>query len=266
MGLWAIGNFMVINIAGLQSVPTRAVRGGPHRWRRLVDDAAPDHDPADLAGPALRPGDLLIATFQYFTQAYTLTNGRGDPNNATLFINLELFREAFLFSRMGYAAAIAWLLFAIVLRPDRRAVRLRPEARLLRRGRPMTRSARSPTERVVRRPRARSPGATDVPRPRRDARCSPLIIVGAYLLPLLYMVTTSFQQPSQVVHAGRPAMAGGAATGDYEGKEYPIYAVPIDGTTRNLMLVEPGRESSVFVDPNDPTATPIEWQGRWRTL
>ena len=58
---------------------------------------------------------VLIATFQYFTQAYTLTNGRGDPNNATLFINLELFREAFVFSRMGYAAAIAWLLFAIVL-------------------------------------------------------------------------------------------------------------------------------------------------------
>ena len=58
---------------------------------------------------------VLIATFQYFTQAYTLTNGRGDPNNATLFINLELFREAFVFSRMGYGAAIAWLLFAIVL-------------------------------------------------------------------------------------------------------------------------------------------------------
>ena len=44
----------------------------------------------------------LIVTFQYFTQAYTLTNGRGDPNNATLFINLELFREAFTFNRMGY--------------------------------------------------------------------------------------------------------------------------------------------------------------------
>ena len=57
----------------------------------------------------------LIVTFQYFTQAYTLTNGRGDPNNATLFINLELYREAFVFNQMGYGAAIAWLLFAIVL-------------------------------------------------------------------------------------------------------------------------------------------------------
>ena len=52
----------------------------------------------------------------------------------------------------------------------------------------------------------------------------------------------------------------------YQGKEYPIYAVPIDGGTRNLMLVDAGRESSVFVDPNDPTGTEITWQGRWRTL
>src|SRR4029078_3962094 len=57
----------------------------------------------------------LIGTFQYFTQAYTITNGRGDPNNATLFVNLVLFREGFVFNHMGYAAAIAWLLFVIVL-------------------------------------------------------------------------------------------------------------------------------------------------------
>ena len=43
----------------------------------------------------------LIVTFQYFTQAYVMTNGRGDPNNATLFINLDLFREAFVFNRHG---------------------------------------------------------------------------------------------------------------------------------------------------------------------
>jgi multiple sugar transport system permease protein len=57
----------------------------------------------------------LITTFQYFTVAYVLTNGRGDPNNATLFINLDLFHEAFRDNRMGYAAAIGWLLFVIVL-------------------------------------------------------------------------------------------------------------------------------------------------------
>jgi ABC-type sugar transport system permease subunit len=115
MGLWAIGNFMIINIAGLQSVPTElyeaARMDGAGWWTSLRRITIPLISPVLLYDLVI----VLIATFQYFTQAYTLTNGRGDPNNATLFINLELFREAFVFSKMGYGAAIAWLLFAIVL-------------------------------------------------------------------------------------------------------------------------------------------------------
>ena len=115
MGLWAIGNFMIINIAGLQSVPTELYEAaridGAGWWKSLRKITIPLMSPVLLYNLVI----VLIATFQYFTQAYTLTNGRGDPNNATLFINLELFREAFVFSRMGYGAAIAWLLFAIVL-------------------------------------------------------------------------------------------------------------------------------------------------------
>ena len=83
----------------------------PAAWTQLRRVTIPLMSPVLLYNLVI----VLIATFQYFTQAYTLTNGRGDPNNATLFINLELFREAFVFSRMGYGAAIAWLLFAIVL-------------------------------------------------------------------------------------------------------------------------------------------------------
>lgn len=93
-----------------------------------------------------------------------------------------------------------------------------------------------------------------------------LIIVSAYLLPLLYMVTTAFQQPGQASTPGSPVYPAAPVTAIYQGEVYPIYAVPIDGTTRNLMLVVKGRESSTFVDPADPSATPIEWQGRWRTL
>jgi len=115
MGLWAVGNFMIINIAGLQSVPTELYEAA------RIDGASAFTQLRRITIPLISPVLLydlvitLIATFQYFTQAYTMTNGRGDPNNATLFINLELFREAFVFSRMGYGAAIAWLLFAIVL-------------------------------------------------------------------------------------------------------------------------------------------------------
>jgi len=76
------------------------------------------------------------------------------------------------------------------------------------------------------------------------------IVIGAYLLPLLYMVTTSFQQPSQISTAGAPPWPATPDTGAFEGAQYPIYTVVIDGATRHLMLVEPGRESSVFVDPN----------------
>ncbi len=114
-GLWGIGNFMLISLAGLQAVPTtlyEAARidgaGGWVMFRRIT---IPLMSPILLYNLVI----CLITTFQYFTQAYVLTNGRGDPNNATLFINLDLFHEAFRDNRMGYAASIGWLLFAIVL-------------------------------------------------------------------------------------------------------------------------------------------------------
>jgi multiple sugar transport system permease protein len=115
IGLWGIGNFMVINIAGLQSVPSDLYEAA------RIDGAGPWTSFRRITIPLMSPVLLynlvisLITTFQYFTQAYTLTNGRGDPNNATLFINLDLFREAFQYNRMGYGAAIGWMLFVIVL-------------------------------------------------------------------------------------------------------------------------------------------------------
>src|SRR5690349_14581580 len=115
IGLWGIGNFMLISIAGLQSVPTELYEAA------RIDGAGPWSMFRRITIPLMSPILLynlviaLITTFQYFTQAYVLTNGRGDPNNATLFINLDLFREAFVNNHMGYAAAIGWLLFVIVL-------------------------------------------------------------------------------------------------------------------------------------------------------
>jgi ABC-type sugar transport systems, permease components len=115
IGLWGIGNFMLINIAGLQSVPTELYEAA------RIDGAGPWSMFRRITIPLMSPILLynlvisLITTFQYFTQAYVLTNGRGDPNNATLFINLDLFREAFVNDHMGYGAAIGWLLFVIVL-------------------------------------------------------------------------------------------------------------------------------------------------------
>jgi multiple sugar transport system permease protein len=115
IGLWGIGNFMLISLAGLQSVPTELYEAA------RIDGAGPWGMFRRITIPLISPILLynlvisLITTFQYFTQAYVLTNGRGDPNNATLFINLDLFREAFVNNHMGYASAIGWLLFTIVL-------------------------------------------------------------------------------------------------------------------------------------------------------
>ena len=115
IGLWAIGNFMIINIAGLQSVPTELYEAaridGAGTWQSFRRITIPLLSPVLFYNLVI----ILIGTFQYFTQAFVITNGRGDPNNATLFINLVLFREGFVFNHMGYAAAIAWLLFVIVL-------------------------------------------------------------------------------------------------------------------------------------------------------
>jgi multiple sugar transport system permease protein len=115
IGLWAIGNAMLINIAGLQSVPSELYEAaridGAGAWSLFRRITIPMMSPILLYNLVIS----LIVTFQYFTQAYVMTNGRGDPNNATLFINLVLFREAFVQNRMGYASAIGWLLFVIVL-------------------------------------------------------------------------------------------------------------------------------------------------------
>ena len=115
IGLWGIGNFMLTSLAGLQSVPTELYEAcridGAGPWRTFRRITIPLMSPILLYNLVIS----LITTFQYFTQAYVLTNGRGDPNNATLFINLDLFREAFVGNRMGYASAIGWVLFLIVL-------------------------------------------------------------------------------------------------------------------------------------------------------
>ena len=60
--------------------------------------------------------------------------------------------------------------------------------------------------------------------------------------------------------------AAARRAGIFEGGAYPVDAGAIVGAARNVMRCVKGRGSSTFVDPADPSAIPIEWQGRWRTL
>jgi multiple sugar transport system permease protein len=93
-----------------------------------------------------------------------------------------------------------------------------------------------------------------------------IVLVSAYLLPLLFMLSTAFQQPGQTTTPGAPVYPAVPRTATYEGAEYPIYTVPIDGASRELMLIVKGRTSSTFVDPADASVAQISWQGSWRTL
>ncbi len=115
MGLWGVGTMMLIFLAGLQGVPSdlyEAARvDGAGRWKTFRHITLPMISTVMFYNLII----VLIGTFQYFTQAYIITQGRGDPDRATLFYNLNLFNEAFVYFDMGYASALAWLLFVIVL-------------------------------------------------------------------------------------------------------------------------------------------------------
>lgn len=113
MSLWGIGGAMVIFLAGLQGIPKElheaATIDGAGRWRAFWSVTFP------LLGPVLFFNLIMgmIAAFQIFTQAFIITNG--GPLNSTLFYVLYLFRQAFRNFRMGYASAMAWILFLVVL-------------------------------------------------------------------------------------------------------------------------------------------------------
>jgi multiple sugar transport system permease protein len=92
-------------------------------------------------------------------------------------------------------------------------------------------------------------------------------ILLAFLSPLAYSALTSLKTPAQITQPNAPLLPSDPATYDYNGKTVNVYYVPMpDGTTRELALVKPGRQQSDFIDPSNPDAGTITWQGSWRTL
>ncbi len=93
-----------------------------------------------------------------------------------------------------------------------------------------------------------------------------VVLVAAFLSPLLQAAMTALKTPEQITQAKSPIWPADPATFDYQGSTYDVYQVPIEGATRELALVEKGRTESQFVDPANPDAGLITWQGSWRTL
>jgi multiple sugar transport system permease protein len=93
-----------------------------------------------------------------------------------------------------------------------------------------------------------------------------LLVLGIFLLPLGYVLSTAFKLDSQMTTIGAPLWPAEQATFTYEGAEYPLYDVPNDdGSTRRLAVVHPYRETSDVIDTAHPEQGVFNLEGRWRT-
>jgi len=113
--LWALGNAVVIYLAGLQDVPRELLEAAE------IDGAGPLGRTWYITLPMISPVIFfnlimgVIGAFQSFTLPFTLTNGQGSPAQSLLFYSMYLFRNAFMTLRMGSASAMAWMLLVVVL-------------------------------------------------------------------------------------------------------------------------------------------------------
>ena len=113
MSLWSLGGGMIIYLAGLKGIPRAlyeaAELDGAGSAQRLWHITIPQITPTIFFNLVMG----IIGSFQVFTQAYAMT--KGGPQKATLFYMYYLFDMAFIRFRMGYASALAWVLFLIIL-------------------------------------------------------------------------------------------------------------------------------------------------------
>lgn len=113
MSFWSLGNPMLIYLAGLQNIPESLYESAE------IDGANPLQKLWHITLPLLSPTIFfnvvigIIQVFQYFVPAFVMTSG--GPQNSTMFYSLYTYQVAFEDFQMGYASALAWVLFVIVL-------------------------------------------------------------------------------------------------------------------------------------------------------
>ncbi len=114
MALWGAGNAMVIYLAGLQDVPTEmyeaAELDGAGWWARTRNVTLPFLSPVILFNGIMG----IIGTLQIFAEPYVMFPG-GSPARSTYFYTMYLFDNAFIYHKMGYACAMGWIMFLIIL-------------------------------------------------------------------------------------------------------------------------------------------------------
>ena len=115
MSTWGVGASVVIYLAGLQDVPQELYEAasidGASGWRKTWHITIPFMSPYIFFTGVMG----IIGSVQYFTQAWIMTGGTGAPANSTMFFAMYLFQNAFQMFKMGYACAMAWFLFIVIL-------------------------------------------------------------------------------------------------------------------------------------------------------
>jgi multiple sugar transport system permease protein len=115
MSLWGTGQAVIIYLAGLQDIPQdyydAAQVDGANAWQRTKTITLP------LLTPVIFFNLIMgtIGALQNFVLPYTLTNGQGTPANSMMFYVMYLYTNGFGYLKMGYASAMAWILFLIVV-------------------------------------------------------------------------------------------------------------------------------------------------------
>jgi ABC-type sugar transport system permease subunit len=115
VGLWGIGSAIIINLAGLQNVPTElydaAEVDGAGFWGRLRHVTIPMMSPVIFYSLVLG----LVGVMQYFLVPLVLNSGTGRPAGTTYFFNIYIYNTFFSFGNVSYGATLAWLLFVVIL-------------------------------------------------------------------------------------------------------------------------------------------------------
>jgi multiple sugar transport system permease protein len=113
MSLWGLGGTMIIYLAGLQAIPQYLYEAvsidGGGAWAKLLHVTLPQMTPSIFFTLIIG----IIDSLQVFSAAYVMTEG--GPADSTLFYLLYLYYQAFRYFRMGYASAMAWMLFLLIL-------------------------------------------------------------------------------------------------------------------------------------------------------
>jgi multiple sugar transport system permease protein len=115
IGLWGIGNAILINLAALQGVPTSLYEAaeidGATWLRRLRSITIPMVTPVIFYNLIIS----VVGLMQYFIVPWVLNGGDGYPEGTTRFMMIQFYQQAFDFQNMGYGATIAWFIFLVGL-------------------------------------------------------------------------------------------------------------------------------------------------------